>query len=122
MKTKNVSKLSLLGVLLLSAPACWKDLSCGKTKLTVKSFEALLDSLAAENEQFKMMIQFMPDIKEQVFNAKKNAIVHSEWANNEGVADSDEFKKKYKMICDGVKDQLNHDLFAESYKAEVSDI
>lgn len=145
MKTKTVSKLSLLGVLLLSAPACWKGLSSdkkeltvqdaedlndgsealvtvgGKTKLTVKSFEALLDSLAAENEQFKMMIQFMPDIKEQVFNAKKNAIVHSEWAKNEGVADSDEFKKKYKMICDGVKDQLNHEFFTKNHKVEVSD-
>ena len=145
MKTKTVSKLSLLGVLLLSAPACWKGLSCdkkeltvqdaedlndgsealvtvgGKTKLTVKSFEALLDSLAAENEQFKMMIQFMPDIKEQIFDAKKNAIVHSEWANNEGVADSDEFKKKYKMICDSVKDQLNHEFFTKSHKVEVSD-
>ena len=92
----------------------------GKSKLTVKSFEEALNFLL-ESERFRNMTQ-ISDIKEQLFNAKKNAIVHSEWAKNEGIADSDEFKKKYKMICDDIKDQLNHDLFAESYKAEVSDI
>ncbi len=93
----------------------------GKTKLTVKSFENMLDAIAAENDQFKMMLQFMPDVKEQVFKAKKHAIIQDEWAKREGVKDSEDYKKKHAMVLQGVKDQLNHDVFVKKHKPEVSD-
>lgn len=140
MSIKTKHKISLLSASLLFLPACWNKKQeavepvevvddgsevlvsiDGKTKLTVKSFDALLDKIASENEQFKMMLQFMPDVKEQVFKAKKQAIIHDEWATREGIKDSEEYKKKHAMVLEGVRDQLNNEAFVKRHKPEVSD-
>lgn len=147
MKSNIKIHFALMSGLLLLLPACWKH-TCdhhndpgvqteevaivddgsevlisidGKPKLTVNSFEKILDTIAAENEQFKMMLQFMPDVKEQVFKAKKQAIIHNEFVSREGIKNSAEYKQKHAMLQEVVQDQLNHETFVKKHQPEVSD-
>ena len=92
-----------------------------KPALTVQEFEEFLAQAAEGNDQFKLMLQIMPDFKEQLFNMKKRGLIFSEWAKKEGVRNSQEYRKKEKAIMNSVRESLDAEEFIKHHKVEVSD-
>lgn len=140
MKKKHIFNLSLLSVLLVSLSGCFgggekKGIEAeiyndgsevlisidGKPKMTVKSFEKFLETISEGNDQLKMMLQIMPDAKEQVFKGKKQALIFSEYADREGIKNTQEYKKKKAQLLENVDMQLNGEFFVKNHKADVSD-
>lgn len=94
----------------------------GKPALTEKELEGFIDQMVESNPQAKMMYQIMPEgIKDQAFDAKKHCVVLGEWAKNEGIRDSKEYKEKLAQIMDQVYCSLDQEEFVKLNKEEVSD-
>ena len=93
----------------------------GKSALTAKEFEDFINKASEGNEQIKLMLQFVPDFKEQLFTMKKRAVIISEWAKKKGIRDSKDYKDKEKAIMESVREGLDSEEFLKSYPAEISD-
>lgn len=93
----------------------------GKPVMTEKSFNEFLDQLIETDPQIGMMIQIIPDFKEQVFRMKKRAVIFTEWAKREGIRDSEEYKKKQKQFVEGLLESMDSDYFIKNHKIDVSD-
>lgn len=93
----------------------------GKSALTAKEFEEFLSQASEGNDQFKLMLQLMPDFKEQLFNMKKRGLIFSEWAKKEGVRNSEEYRKKEKSIINSIRESLDAEEFIKRHKVDVTD-
>lgn len=94
----------------------------GKAILTAQEFEDFLNKASEGNEQIKLMLQFVPDFKEQLFTMKKRAAIISQWAKKKNVRDSKDYKDKEKAILDSVREGLDSEEFLRAYPAEISDV
>lgn len=93
----------------------------GEPALTVKKFEDFINQMAESNEQVKLVRQIMPDFDQQLFEMKQREIIINKWAEKEGIRNSDEYRKKEKMIIDSVRTQLDTEEFFKKFKAEPSE-
>ncbi len=93
----------------------------GRPALIAKEFEDYLEQVAEENEQFKLMLQFMPDFKEQLFDMKKRSIIFSEWAKKNGVRNSKDYKDKERKYLDAIRESLDAREFIKQHNIEVND-
>ncbi|MDR3646523.1 MAG: hypothetical protein P4L22_03205 [Candidatus Babeliales bacterium] len=143
MVTKNFFKNAVIVLALLSLPSCkWfsqnqDSLDCdtccssdtnttlltvnGKTALTQRDFDNLIEEITQANEQAKLMLQLIPDFREQFFKAKKQAIVISEWAKRNGIRNTPEYKKKENRMMEAIKESLDSEEFVKHHSVEVSD-
>jgi inorganic pyrophosphatase len=143
MVTKNFFKNSVIVLALLSLPSCkWFSknqdgvdcVSCcaddssttlltvdGRPALTQRDFDNLINEITEANEQAKLMLQLIPDFREQFFKAKKQAIVISEWAKRTGVRNTPEYKKKENRMMEAIKESLDSEEFIKNHSVEVSD-
>jgi len=93
----------------------------GKPSLTVKEFENFLNKAVEGNEQMKIYMQFVPDFKEQLFNAKKRSVVLAEWAKRNKVRDSQQYREQEKMILDAIRENLDIQEFLKQNDPQISD-
>lgn len=143
MITKNFFKNSVIVLALLSLPSCkWfaknQDgtdcVSCcsgdsstilltvdGRPALTQRDFDNLINEITEANEQAKLMLQLIPDFREQFFKAKKQAIIISEWAKRNGIRNTPEYKKKENRMMEAIKESLDSEEFVKRHSVEVSD-
>jgi len=97
MATKNLFKSAVIVLALLSLPSCkWfsknqEGLDCdtcctsdsnatlltinGKPALTQRDFDNLITEITEANEQAKLMLQLIPDFREQFFKAKNKQLL-----------------------------------------------
>lgn len=92
-----------------------------KTLLSEGDFENLITEITEANEQAKLMLQLIPDFREQFFKAKKQAIIISEWAKRNGIRNSDEYRKKEQRMMDAIKESLDSEEFVKRHPVDVSD-
>jgi hypothetical protein len=93
-----------------------------KPLLTEEEFNDFLDQAAEADPQARMMLSMMPEaIREQALEAKKRALVISEWAKHEGVRDSKEYQSKQKLIMQSVQESLDSEAFMKKHKVEITD-
>lgn len=143
MITKNFFKSSVIVLALLSLPSCkWfapnqDSADCGsccsneanetlltvngRTALTKNDFDNLINEITEANEQAKLMLQLIPDFREQFFKAKKQAIIISEWSKRNGVRNTPEYKKKENRMMEAIKESLDSEEFVKRHSVEVSD-
>jgi hypothetical protein len=93
----------------------------GKPALTAKEFEDFINKATEGNEQMKLYMQFVPDFKEQVFAAKKRALIIGEWAKNNNIRETKEYKDKANLIMDQIRENLDTEAFIKKNDAEVTD-
>jgi len=92
-----------------------------KPVLTKGDFDNLITEITEENEKAKLMLQLIPDFKEQFFKAKKQAIIISEWAKRNGIRNTAEYKKKENRMIEPIKEYLDSEAFIKQYSVDVSD-
>ncbi|MDR3646522.1 MAG: hypothetical protein P4L22_03200 [Candidatus Babeliales bacterium] len=94
----------------------------GKAVLTQCDFDNLIEEITDANEQAKLMLQLIPDFREQFFNAKMQAIIISEWAKRNGIRNTPEYKKKENRMMEAIKESLDSEEFIKRYSVvEPSD-
>jgi hypothetical protein len=93
----------------------------GKPVLTAKEFEDFINKAAEGNEQVKLWMQFVPDFKEQVFNAKKRSVIIGEWAKKQGIRNSKEYRDKERILMDSIRENLDSEEFIKRHDVEVND-
>ena len=128
--------------LLVFAPGCWKseknndqqllgispvnDGSSvlltidGQPYITEKSFQVAFDQLIASNAgnpQFQMMLNMLPNAKEEIFKGQSNEKIILYWAEKDGVTKTKEYQDKLEQ---GVK-MLQVGLAAEFFQKEFND-
>ncbi len=134
--TKNMMTLALSLLVLL--PACWQSdksteskaindgspamLSVdGKTLITEKSFKDYFDNLLASNQnpQLQMMLQLLPNAKQELFKGQVNEKMICYWAEKEGITSSEEYKEKFAQGLEVLRVGLAAEFFKKEFASDL---
>ena len=135
--TKNMMALTLSLLVLL--PACWKSEKSmeskalndgspamltidGKTLITEKSFKDYFDNLLASNQnpQLQMMLQLLPNAKQELFKGQVNEKMICYWADKEGITNSVEYQEKFAQGLEVLKVGLAAEFFKKEFASDLS--
>jgi hypothetical protein len=135
--TKNMMVLAVS--LLVILPACWKSEKSseskalndgspamltvdGKTLITEKSFRDYFNNLLASNQnpQLQMMLQLLPNAKQELFKGQVNEKMICYWAEKEGITQSDEYKEKFAQGLEVLKVGLAAEFFKKEFASDLT--
>lgn len=100
----------------------------GVTLITEKSFQEYFDNFVANNPnpQLQMMLQVLPNAKEEIFKARANEDLMLYWAEKDGIAQTEEYKAKFeqgiRMVRVGLAAEAFQKTFAESFEPTENDL
>ncbi len=143
MQKKCLSKNSLIVLaisLLVILPGCWKSDSSisstkslndgsaamlsvdGKVLISEKSFQNYYDNLLASNQnpQLQMMLQLLPNAKQELFKGQVNEKLICFWAEKDGITASDEYKEKFEQGVEVLKVGLAAEFFKKEFVGDLT--
>ena len=94
----------------------------GKTVITEKSFKNYIDNVIASNEnpQLKIMLQLLPNAKQELFKRQVNEKMICYWAEKEGITNSTEYQEKYAQGLEVLQVGLAEKFFKKEYASDVN--
>ncbi len=95
----------------------------GKPAITMQMLQDELDLLAAERPEFKTVSPaMMLDIKRSLLMVMLNQLVAEQWAQQKGIYDRPEFKKKLEFMNKKVRGAVVGQYFNEEHPMQVTDV
>lgn len=86
----------------------------GKPVMTVQSFEKDFNNLVESNPQIQQIMQFMPDIKEKIFEGLINQQVVDYYVAKNNLDKSAEYQQQLSELMKGAKQILNESVFTKA--------
>ena len=78
----------------------------GKPSITVKEFEEYYEQMLEQQPQLKSFAQFMPDLKQNVFNSMVGQRLIEHWAEEKKVDQQKEYQQDYNNAVENIKRAL----------------
>ncbi len=93
----------------------------GKPAITVKEFEEYYEQMLEQQPQLKSFAQFMPDLKQNVFNSMVGQRLIEHWAEEKKIDQLKDYQQDYKNALDNIKRALAFKFFQQEHPVQVSD-
>lgn len=95
----------------------------GSPKITVNSFEAILNLLAENEPRVKMMLVHSPkDARESLFGDLKEKFIAEEWAIKSGAREDTAYKKKLDMEIRLLQRGLDFEFFLKEHEINTKEL
>lgn len=93
----------------------------GKPAVTTKEFEEYYEQVLEQQPQLKSFAQFMPDLKENIFNTLVSQKLIEHWADDRKIAETKEYQDDYDTALTNIKRGLAIKFFQQEHPVDVSD-
>lgn len=93
----------------------------GKPAITVKEFEEYYEQMLEQQPQLKSFAQFMPDLKQNVFNSMVGQKLIEHWAEEKKIDQQKDYQTDYKNALENIKRALAFKYFQMEHPTNISD-
>lgn len=93
----------------------------GVPKITMNKLDVVFDKLMEDQPQYREMIQFMPNIKSDIFQGMVGQAIIGEYVAQNNIDKSPEYQKELAMTLEQVKHMLNYNHFNLRHPVDVSE-
>ncbi len=93
----------------------------GKPAITVKEFDEYYEQMLEQQPQLKSFAQFMPDLKQNVFNSMVGQKLIEHWAEEKKIDQMKDYQTDYDSALENIKRALAFKYFQLEHPVNVSD-